>query len=860
MGTTVGTTVPSNRHRIVAVVGAMVTILGVLPALPALGVAPDTDVRTVLVSTFSASGAALGAAGATDDADAGWLVSPPLSAGDAVLVGADWGGAAGVEVEVRNRYDGVWGPWTPLVVHDDHAPDAGTAEAARIDTTATDPVWVGPSDELQLRQRGGRLPVELDLVEVSGGDGLAYEPSARPVFAPSAAAATVQPEILSRASWGADESRRTSPPRFADRARFAVVHHTAGSNSYSSSQADDVIRSIYAYHLKNGWSDIAYNFLIDRFGRIWEGRAGGITEPVIGGHAAGWNGGSIGISVLGHFDQVAPTQATLDALDQLTAWKLDLHHIDPHGTTDEISGSGSSNRYSAGDHVTLPTIIGHRHTNNTSCPGGLLYDHVAGRNGHAPLADRVDAIGHPKAYGGLPAHREQPQIGIRPRLDATFSQPVDWTAEIRNAAGEAVRAATGTGTEVQLAWDLRDGDGIDAQLVEPGTYIATVSGTGDEGQSTPITTTIEVTPPAERKRGATRVETAVELSEWAFETAGRIVVASAEAFPDALVASPLAGSLDAPVLLVPKDSVPAVVGDEIRRLGATTAHVIGGGARISEEVERQLSGLGVSTIVRYAGETRYHTAEQVARAVMVREKPTEALLALGDHPTAATAFSDALIAGAFGAHHAAPLVLTQPDRLPEPTARLLRDLRPRTVTVVSSAGAVPESVQEAATTAAGGAERQTIAGNDRYDTSQRAATETLDRWRTAAEEQGPNPYAVPTGLEIVVASGGNWPDALGAAAAADERGVPFLLVPPQRMADGPAAARFLDDHAYDLAHVVVSGGAKAVSDQVVDEIATIARSAGPHREAPEPWGPADGGQSVGDFLPPEQLALPPPKH
>ena len=71
-----------------------------------------------------------------------------------------------------------------------------------------------------------------------------------------------------------------------------------------------------------GWSDIGYNFLVDRFGRIWTGRAGGAAKAVRGAHTLGFNATSAGISVIGNLDLVAPSSAVLDAIAQVAAWKL----------------------------------------------------------------------------------------------------------------------------------------------------------------------------------------------------------------------------------------------------------------------------------------------------------------------------------------------------------------------------------------------------------------------------------------------------------------------------------------------------------------------------------------------------------
>jgi hypothetical protein len=824
----------SRARRAVLTLTVLSSLTWVLPAVPALGTPPDTAVREVAVTDWLTA-PSTGLSALSGD---GWRVARPIPAGDAVLVGLDWGGSEDVEVQVRSARDGAWSPWVDSHVMGEEAPDPGTAEGARADTSVSDPVWIGPSDQVQVRLRGGAPELRVQLVDVVGGDGLGYiapEDRDRPG---AAHAAVGQPGIRTRASWGADESLRHDEPNYMDEVRFAVVHHTAGTNSYTAEEADDVIRAIYAYHTRNGWDDIAYNFLVDRFGRIWEGRAGGITEAVMGGHAAGWNLASMGVSVLGNFQGAEPPAVAVEAIDDLVAWKLDVHHVDPHGRTTEVAGGGSSNRYDRGQRVDLPVIFGHRRTNNTSCPGSDLYARVVGDDRHSAMADRVDAVGHPKAYGGPLDEREQPLIGVRPQWDVDFSRPVDWSLRITDADGGLVRATGGRAAEaIELTWDLRDAAG---EFVAPGDYTAELIGTGIDGDITPVTTAFEVTPPVERRGGATRIETAVELSRWAFEDASRVVIASAEAYPDALVASPLAGSLSAPVLLVPQGAVPSAVSEEIRRLGADTAFIVGGTKRISPAVEDGLKQAGVRRVVRLAGPTRYDTAEAVARIVIERERPDEVLLALGEHPDPSRAFPDALTAGALGAVVELPLVLAQPGQLPGPTAELLADLGPSTVTIVDTASGIADRVKRDAVAVAGGGQLRQLTGADRYETSRAAAEDLLARWRDEVAEHGTDPHWEPTGFEVVAASGENWPDALGAAAAAAERGVPFVLVARDRMASSGGIERFLRDHADTLAHVVVSGRHGAVSDQVLADIDAIARSAGPHRAPAPTWAPDTG--------------------
>lgn len=830
---------------------AVAAVTWAVPIAPSAGTAPSTSVRTVTLAAPTANGTSV----------TGWLPAGEVPTGDAVLVGADWGGDHGVAVEVRARKGETWGPWLDLHLEDEHGPDPGSPEGVRSRGTGSDPVWIGPSDALDVRVRGDLdAPIDLSLVEVSGGDGLGYRPPELQGVGGFAHAATTKPAIVTRASWGADESLRKYVPLYADRARFAVVHHTAGANDYTRDEADDVVRAIYAYHVQSrDWDDIAYNFLVDRYGTVYEGRSGGITEAVIGAHAAGWNEGAIGVAVMGDFTHAEPSSAAVKALDDLLAWKLDVHHIDPHGETTEVAGGGSSNRHDRGDHVTFPTIIGHRTNNHTTCPGERLFGHVLGDD---PAADRVEPIGLPKAYGGLPHEREQPLAGIRPHIHADFTERLDWRLTIQNdETGELVRSTGGLrDAGVDLAWDLRDAAG---NFVEPGTYVAElVAGDGPD-QITPIRTELEVTPPAERRGGETRIETAVEVSQRAFPSARRVVIAAASAYPDALVATPLAGSFGGPVLLTDKDEVPEVVLEEIRRLGADEAWIIGGTRRIAKAVEDQLVGetfVLPDHVHRLAGLDRFETAEAVARTVIAREDPDEILLALGIHEDDSRAFPDALSAGAFGAEFDLPVLLTHQVWLPAATREVLGSRSwADGIRIFGGEMAVSEDVATAAREAAGGTGVFRFAGVDRYDTSRLAADEVLRRWQEQVEEDGADPNAEPTGLEVVLSSGLNWPDALGAGAAADRRGAVFMLTHATDLDASAAVRDWLVEHAEPLAHAIVTGGPVAVAPGVLEAVAEIIASAGPNHDDPAPWDPDPFAPDEGpDPAPSPVVTLPAP--
>ncbi len=143
------------------------------------------------------------------------------------------------------------------------------------------------------------------------------------------------------------------------------MHHTVNANDYTSAEVPAIIRAIYAYHVQGrGWSDIGYNFLVDRFGRVWEGRWGGIGRPVIGAHTLGYNEEAFAMSAIGNFDIARPGSAMVAAYGRLFAWKLSLHGVDARS---DVRLDGDS----------FHAINGHRDAAATACPGRYLYDKLS---------------------------------------------------------------------------------------------------------------------------------------------------------------------------------------------------------------------------------------------------------------------------------------------------------------------------------------------------------------------------------------------------------------------------------------------------------------------------------------------------
>ncbi len=277
-----------------------------------------------------------------------------------------------------------------------------------------------------------------------------------------ATAATSGPTIISRAAWGADESLMTWTPEYRTIRKF-VVHHTATSNGDLDPAA--TVRAIYYYHaVTRGWGDIGYNYLIDTQGRIYEGRSGG--EGVVGGHAKQYAWGSIGISLIGDYDQVDVPTAMQNALVELMAWKGNLHFVDPTGRGYFIDQD-------------LPNVMAHRDGAQTTCPGKYAYARLP--------AIRTATLAR---MAKLP-----PSVRIdTPALEARVSGVVNWTVSASPPVTQVFfyvdNTLVGTDRATPWAWKWNSA----TASAGPHTLRAVARLAGAEAQAT-VSVTADNTPP-----------------------------------------------------------------------------------------------------------------------------------------------------------------------------------------------------------------------------------------------------------------------------------------------------------------------------------------------------------------------------
>lgn len=298
----------------------------------------------------------------------------------------------------------------------------------------------------------------------------------------------------------------------------------------------------------------------------------------------------------------------------------------------------------------------------------------------------------------------------------------------------------------------------------------------------------------ERIAGPDRIRTAVELSRHV-GSAGTVVLARADTYPDALAGAPLAVALGAPILLTDRDALPAVVAEEVARLGATTALLLGGEQAVGPAVAQALASAGV-TVSRVADGSRFATA----RAIAEQLPPTSrAFLVEGANADPARGWPDALAVAPWAATAGVPVLLATRDALPAETVDAIDALGIEEVTVVGGPGAVGAGVTAALAELGVAVDR--IAGPDRYATAAAVADAAA-----AAGAGGRGVTWLATGL--------NFPDALAAGPAVAASRGQLLLVDGQQVAGSQAVLDRIAATQSGIAVLRLVGGTGAISAEL----------------------------------------------
>jgi len=315
-------------------------------------------------------------------------------------IGASFRSPAGGDARVRAHLPSGWTGWFEL--HHGHGGGA-----------ATDPIWVGDdADGYEVR-----LPADVDVVVLHlvrpTGETVALTPA--PTRAPGAEVGNAAPPVQRRSAWGAAPYRGTI--RYNDRVTRGVVHHTVNTNAYTAAQVPSMLRSIQAYHQggARNWPDIAYNFIVDRFGTIWEARAQSYDRLTRVSATSGTTEDTVTVAFLGDSSSQAAPSGAVRSIGRLLGWKLRKHGLRP----------------------TRANIVGHTQIGQTSCPGAALMAQV-------PTIERIAIEGNPPAgpfydvpwtnpnaravdwaadEGVIPGFED---LTFRPQLEASRSDAVVW--------------------------------------------------------------------------------------------------------------------------------------------------------------------------------------------------------------------------------------------------------------------------------------------------------------------------------------------------------------------------------------------------------------------------------------------------
>jgi N-acetylmuramoyl-L-alanine amidase len=285
------------------------------------------------------------------------------------LVGMRWRGRAEPRIALRVRSQSRWSRWVKLAAHADHNPDPLRGEPL---SAASDPIWVGRADAVQYRM-SRRVPgLRLHFVDVG------RRPRLRPARHRARGAAAPPFPYVTRAEWGASACPPRAAPSYGS-VEAIHVHHTVSLNDYTPEEGPAIVLAICRFHRNsNGWDDIGYQMLVDKYGTLYEGRAGGLDKAVIGAQAQGFNAQTAGISNIGDFSNVPETAEALNAIATYIRWKLPVHGQPLSGLVTLTSAGGSLTKYPAGTAVRLQRVIGHRDTGRTACPGTALYAQLDG--------------------------------------------------------------------------------------------------------------------------------------------------------------------------------------------------------------------------------------------------------------------------------------------------------------------------------------------------------------------------------------------------------------------------------------------------------------------------------------------------
>ncbi|WP_162867862.1 Ig-like domain-containing protein [Euzebya tangerina] len=396
---------------------------------------------------------------------------------------------------------------------------------------------------------------------------------------------------------------------------------------------------------------------------------------------------------------------------------------------------------------------------------------------------------------------------------ATLGQPSGGTVSVVDGQLVYTPDQDFVGTDT-FTYDVVDDDGARTTV--------TVTVTVEAGPVDPVNPVDPVDPgePAdpgepgaaiERIAGDTRIQTAVLISQLAYPGQTRwVVVARADNYADALAGATIARQLEAPILLTPTEELSGDTAEEIRRLGATNALILGGEAAVSANAAAQLAGLDqIETVERIGGVNRFDTARLV-RDGLAEPDPTTVYITEGENADPLRGWPDALGVSSQAAFTQRPILLVNAERLPQETIDALTASGATDVVIVGGTAAVSSEVEQQIADL--GYSIRRIAGTTRY--------ETLSLLYDEGVELGLDQSV------LWVATGLNWPDALTTGPVIGALGDTVALVNGQDPAGSPEILDLVAANSGPIETIRIVGGTNAVTEEVEAAIAAAANGDG----------------------------------
>lgn len=278
-------------------------------------------------------------------------------------------------------------------------------------------------------------------------------------------------QVRPRAAWAGDLAPRGPLPveQRAD-VRYLLVHHTASTNDYEQDDVVGQLRGFYAFHtgLDKGWPDLAYNFMVDRFGGVWEGRAGSVQQPVMASATGGSQGFAQLACYIGDLSSTPPTAPARASMLRLLAWLAEQYDVDTSPGAEVSFVSRGSNKWPAGSTVVTRTIAGHRDMSSTSCPGDAAYADL--RSSYQSEVTALRARAAPAAPMPPP-----PTAAPTPASRPPSPEPSAVAGSATPARSEAPSTSTVTPGPAAAAGAPEGDDGPDPRWLTGGTLGAAVA-------------------------------------------------------------------------------------------------------------------------------------------------------------------------------------------------------------------------------------------------------------------------------------------------------------------------------------------------------------------------------------------------